>query len=122
MLTENLKNHLSDPYMTRRAAYMLVFIVLLTAIADTLLPTVMLVQLIHLLLTGRHNRQVVWLASILTDYTFAVLRYLSFATEDKPFPFGEWPSSFSKFSRRKPGERSPNEYPFGERSVEDSAK
>jgi hypothetical protein len=122
MLTENLKNHISDPYMTRRAAYMLVFIVLLTALADTLLPTVMLVQIIHLLLTGRRNRQVVWIANILTDYTSAVLRYLSFATEDKPFPFGEWPGSFSKFSRRKSSERPSSEFPFGEGPAGDSSK
>jgi len=120
MLTENLKNHISDPYMTRRAAYMLVFIVLLTVLADTLLPTVMLIQIIHLLLTGRRNRQVVWLGNVLTDYTFAILRYLAFATEDKPFPFGEWPSSFSKFGRQKSAERPSSEYPLGERPSQET--
>ncbi|CAK0772560.1 hypothetical protein CCP3SC5AM1_70016 [Gammaproteobacteria bacterium] len=111
MLTENLKNRITDPYMTRRAAYMLVFIVLFTVIADTLLPAIMLVQMIHLLITGRRNRQLVWIGKILTDYTCAVLHYLTFASEDKPFPFGEWPSSFGKFGRRTSGER-----PAGEAS------
>ncbi|CAK0761109.1 hypothetical protein CCP3SC1_340020 [Gammaproteobacteria bacterium] len=105
MLTENLKSRVSDPYVTRRAAYMLVFIVLFTAIADTLLPAIMLVQFVHLLVTGRRNRQLIWVGKVLTDYTSAVLRYLTFAGEDKPFPFGEWPSSFGKSGRRPPGER-----------------
>jgi hypothetical protein len=64
-----------------------------------------LVQFIHLLLTGRRNRQLVWLGKVLTDYTSAVLRYITFATEDKPFPFGEWPSSFGKSMRRTAGDR-----------------
>jgi len=105
MFTENIKKQISDPYVTRRAAYMLLFIVLFTAIADTLLPAVMLAQMIYLIFTGRRNRQLVWLGKVLTDYTSAVLRYLTFAAEDKPFPFGEWPSSFGKSSRRPPGER-----------------
>ncbi len=108
MLTENLKNRVSDPYMVRRAAYMLLFIVLFTAIADTLLPAVMLAQIIYLLVTGRRNRQLVWLGKVLTDYTSGVLRYLTFATEEKPFPFGEWPSSVSRSSRRS------SERPAGE--------
>ena len=105
MLTENIKNHIRDPYVTRRAAYMLLFIVLFTAIADTLLPAVMLAQFIHLIFTGRRNRQLVWLGKVLTDYTCAVLSYLTFAVEEKPFPFGEWPGSFSRSNRHPPGER-----------------
>ena len=108
MLTENLKKRVSDPYMVRRAAYMLLFVVIFTAIADTLLPAVMLAQLIYLIIIGRRNRQLVWLGKVLTDYTCGVLRYLTFASEDKPFPFGEWPSSFGKSSRRS------YEHPAGE--------
>ncbi len=108
MLTENLKTRVSDPYLVRRAAYMLLFIVLFTAIADTLLPAVMLVQIIYLLATGRRNRQLVWLGRVLTDYTTGVLRYLTFSTEEKPFPFGEWPSGSSKSGHRS------SERPAGE--------
>ena len=110
MLTENFKNRIKDPYMTKRAAYMLVFIVLFTAIIDTLLPAVILVQVIHLMITGKRNRQLSWVGKIITDYSCAVLHYLTFATEDKPFPFGEWPSGgfSSKFGRRS------NERPEGE--------
>lgn len=114
MLTENFKTRISDPYLTRRAVYMLVFIVLFTAIADTLLPAVMLVQVIYILFTGRRNRQVVWVGKVLTDYTSAVLRYLAFATEDKPFPFGEWPSG--------KGGQSSTEHPSGERPAEEMAE
>jgi hypothetical protein len=105
MLTENLKRRISDPYVVRRAAYMLIFIILFTAVAETLLPAVMLVQFVYLLMTGRRNRQLLWVGKVLTDYTCSVLRYLTFASEDKPFPFGEWPSDSAKTARRPPGER-----------------
>ena len=102
MLTESIKNRIRDPYVTRRAGYMLVFIILFTVIADTLLPAAMLVQFIHLLLTGRRNRQLIWIGKVLSDYTYAILRYLTFASESKPFPFGEWPSNLERHSDEHP--------------------
>lgn len=92
MLSDTLKNRVSDPYVVRRAGYMLLFIILFGAVVEGLLAAVILVQFIHLLLTGKRNRPLLWLGRLLSEYTYGVLRYLTFATDDKPFPFGEWPS------------------------------
>jgi len=104
MLTESLKNRIRDPYVTRRAGYMLVFIIVFTVIVDTLLPAAILIQFVHLLFTGRRNRQLIWVGKFLTDYTSAIVRYLTFASEDKPFPFGEWPTFRSSTDDRPLGE------------------
>ncbi len=92
MLSESLKSRVSDPYVVRRAGYMLLFIILFGAAVEGLLAAVILVQFIHLLLTGKRNRPLLWLGRLLSEYTYGVLRYLTFASEDKPFPFGEWPT------------------------------
>lgn len=59
---------------------------------------IMLFQFGSRLLTGDINQRLLDLSESLTLYTFQVVEYLTFNSEDKPFPF----SSFPKPHHRPP--------------------
>jgi hypothetical protein len=66
------------------AIYMLTRIVFLA---------VVVFQFLWVLITAETNKQLTGLGQSLATYTYQIMRYLSFNTEDKPFPFNaEWPT------------------------------
>ena len=45
------------------------------------------------LFTGEVNRELRQIGQAIASYLYEILRYLTFNTDDKPFPFGgAWPS------------------------------
>jgi hypothetical protein len=47
-----------------------------------------------LLFTGEINKQLQQIGQSVAGYMYQIVRYLTFNTEDKPFPFGgSWPSA-----------------------------
>ena len=42
-------------------------------------------------ITGHLNRNLSDFSSGLTDYTFQILLYITFQSEERPFPFSPWP-------------------------------
>ena len=54
---------------------------------------VIVFQFLWVLFTAETNKQLTGLGQSLATYTYQIMRYLSFNTEDKPFPFdAEWPT------------------------------
>jgi fatty acid desaturase len=49
------------------------------------------------LFTGEVNRELRQIGQAIASYIYEIIRYLTFNTDDKPFPFGgEWPSGESQ--------------------------
>jgi hypothetical protein len=54
---------------------------------------VVVLGFLWLLITGEVNRQLQEVGQSLAAYIYEIVRYLTFNTDDKPFPLGgEWPS------------------------------
>ena len=73
-----------------RFAYMLLFTVLLMA-ARLVITVVVVVQFILVLLTGSDNKNLRDLGQGLGKWVYQTLMFLTFNSEDKSFPFDEWP-------------------------------
>ncbi|HMW31245.1 DUF4389 domain-containing protein [Plasticicumulans sp.] len=91
-MDERLKTNLRRQSFWQRAAYMLVFAVIL-GFAGSLAALLALFQLGALLLTGEPNARLRPVADGLTRYLLQLWRYQTFLTETPPFPFAEWPVS-----------------------------
>lgn len=75
-----------------RLLFMLV-IVAIYAISRIVFGAVVVFQFLWVLFTAETNKQLTVLGQSLATYTYQIMRYLSFNTEDKPFPFeAEWPT------------------------------
>jgi cytoskeletal protein RodZ len=75
-----------------RLVFMLILIAIY-AITRIVFGAVIVFQFLWVLFTAETNKQLTELGQSLATYTYQIMRYLSFNTEDKPFPFdAEWPS------------------------------
>ena len=74
-----------------RGAYMLLFGLLLVA-ARLIISIVVVVQFLFVLLTGSDNDNLRNLGQGLGKWVYQTLMFLTFNSEEKPFPFDEWPA------------------------------
>jgi len=76
-----------------RFVFMLIFYVLIS-LASLVGTVVVILGFLWVLFTGEVNKQLKQTGQSLAGYIYEIVRYLTFNTDDKPFPFGkEWPSA-----------------------------
>jgi hypothetical protein len=73
-----------------RLAYMVLFALLLMA-ARLLVSIVVVVQFALVLVFGRDNENLRNLGQGLGKWVYQAIMFLTFNSDDKPFPFDEWP-------------------------------
>jgi hypothetical protein len=73
-----------------RGLYMLFMLVALHLIG-TLLAVITVIQFVVVLLNSTPNEQLVAFGRKLGSYLRQIAHYLTYATEDVPFPFSDWP-------------------------------
>ncbi len=74
-----------------RGAYMLLFGLLLVA-ARLIISIVVVVQFLFVLFTGSDNDNLRNLGQGLGKWVYQTLMFLTFNSQEKPFPFDEWPA------------------------------
>ncbi len=91
-MNPELKDNLRKRQTWLRGLYMLLFIVIFH-IAEFLVGAVVLLQFLFTLVTGETNARLLRFGQSLSEYVYQILRFLSFNTEDMPYPFSDWPTS-----------------------------
>lgn len=72
--------------------------VLLYGVSRVVVAAIVLIQFFTLLFKGTTNEPLKELGQSLATYTYQILRYLTFNTEERPYPFDlEWPKQPSEF-------------------------
>lgn len=88
-----IEDHVKSKATWLRALFMLVFMGLYF-VSRFVLFAVVLLQFFWLLFSGAVNEQLRALGQALAIYTYQIVRYLTFNTELRPFPFdASWPPS-----------------------------
>lgn len=91
-LTENVKSRA----IWLRLFFMLV-VLFLYSVSRVVVGAVVVVQFFWVLFTGRANPHLLEFGQSLATYTYQIVRYLTFTSERRPFPFdADWPRSSSK--------------------------
>ena len=105
---ENIKNRST----WIRFLYMLLFVVFYS-VAELVIWAVVLFQVAVNLFTGKSNERLLLFGNQLSRYVYEILLYLTYNSEDLPFPFSGWPSSnvgvlqSSSQTPPKPGDKLP---------------
>ena len=90
--TGQLEQNLKRRSTWVRLLFMAVFVAVYMITRIVFLAVVVL-QFLWVLFTAETNKQLTDLGQSLATYTYQIMRYLSFNSEDKPFPFNaEWPT------------------------------
>ncbi len=75
-----------------RGFFMLLFTVAY-GIAELLLFVTAVFQFLYLLVTGKTVERLLIFGENLSRYFYQIIRYLTFNTEERPFPFSDWPGA-----------------------------
>jgi Domain of unknown function (DUF4389) len=73
-----------------RALFMILFIIIYY-VAQWLVVAVAVFQFVVALITGKPNVNLTSFGEGLSRFIYQVARFLTFNTEEKPFPFSPWP-------------------------------
>lgn len=92
MDNDDLKKNLTSGNQWMRLLYMVLFLFLLE-IAGLVMLAVVVLQFLFSIFTGGANDNLRRLGDQIASYVYQTLQFLIYNTEEKPFPFAEWPES-----------------------------
>ena len=84
-----IKKNLASKKSWMRVIFMLIFVVAIS-IAEIVLKAIVIFQLISSLFTGKPNQKLIPFSTSLSRYIFAVIQFLTYSSDIKPFPFKDW--------------------------------
>ena len=89
-MDEELKQNIKERKTWLRGLYMLMFLVFYS-VAKVIIFAVIAFQFILTLVTGKTNERLVKLGQSLSTYLYQILIFLTFNSNEHPYPFGAWP-------------------------------
>ena len=89
-MDRKLSENLTDREHWLRLLIMLIF-VLIYGVAELVVAAVILFQVGSMLITGGRNGRADDLGQRLATYVYEVIRFLTYTSDERPFPFGPWP-------------------------------
>jgi len=90
-----LKQHLSAQETWVRGLYILLFAVIL-AITRVVLWAVVVLQFLLVLFTGEPHARLQSFGASLAAFIYQAVVYVTFNSEERPFPFSAWPEGTSR--------------------------
>ena len=90
--TTPIEEHLKSRSTWLRLVFMLVFWIL-AGVTTFVASVVIVLGFFWVLFTGETNEQLRKTGQGIAAYISQIINYLTYNTDDKPFPFGEWPSA-----------------------------
>ncbi len=87
-----IEDHLKSKPTWLRLFFMLVFWAL-AGVTTFVASIVIVLGFFWVLFTGETNEQLQKAGKGIAAYFFQIISYLTYNSDEKPFPFGEWPSA-----------------------------
>ncbi len=103
-MEQETKDNLTSRNTWLRVVYMILFAVIFN-IVEFAIAVVAVVQFLSTLFTGKVNRQLQALGHGVGAYVNEITQFLTYHTDDKPYPFAPWPKGAPgarKAARAKP--------------------
>lgn len=91
MNNEELKSNLLSAKHWLRLVFMVLFAALLQ-VATIIMCVLVVLQFVFSLITGQDNINLRHFGHTLSTYIYQTLKFLTYNSEEKPFPFSDWPS------------------------------
>jgi hypothetical protein len=89
-MDDELKQNIKERKTWLRGLYMLLFLVFYS-VAKVIIFAVIAFQFLLTLFTGKTNDRLVKLGQSLSTYIYQILTFLTFNSNEHPYPFGAWP-------------------------------
>lgn len=92
MEEKNIKDNLSVGENWIRGLYMVLFLIAYS-VSETILAVIVIIQFIFKVTTNSLNEQLKKFSFKMNLYVFQILQFVTYQTEEKPFPFMEFPDA-----------------------------
>jgi len=89
-MSNDIKKNIKERKTWLRGLYMILFLIFYS-VAKVIIFAVIAFQFVLSLLTGKTNEKLVNLGQSLSTYLYQVLMFLTFNSEQHPYPFSDWP-------------------------------
>lgn len=89
-MDEQLKSNVTSGKHWLRLVYMVVFAICLQ-VASFVMGVLVVLQFLFALIKGEDNDHLRQFGSSLAKYIYESLQFLTYNSEEKPFPFADWP-------------------------------
>ena len=89
-MDEQMKSRLTSKDVWVRGLYMIFFLIA-WGLAEILLLFSAIFQFLSALFTGSANQPLLQFGQNLSRYHYQIAQYVTFNTEERPFPFSDWP-------------------------------
>lgn len=87
-----LKQKVTDKPTWTRGLYILLFVIIY-GVAELVVYAVVIFQFFFSLFTGTRNAQLLSLGGSLSMFIYQILKFITYNSDDKPYPFGPWPGA-----------------------------
>ena len=88
-MQEQINDNLKRPSTWKRIVFIMLFAVIV-GLVRVVLWGIILLQIAYTLLTGNSNKNILDLGKKLAAYLYHILLFLTFNTDEMPFPFSDW--------------------------------
>jgi hypothetical protein len=89
-MDDKLKSNLLSEKHWLRLLFIVLFALAIN-VATVVMWVIVTVQFIFSLCTGKDNPKLRALGDSLSQFIFQIFRFMTYNTDDKPFPFADWP-------------------------------
>lgn len=100
-MTDEKTQNLTNPDLWLRLIYMILF-ALLSGLARIVIFLIAAVQFLFVLFSGEDNINLRVLGNGISQWTMQTYQFLCFASEQKPYPFQDWPVSTADSGEKTP--------------------
>jgi hypothetical protein len=104
MTDKDIKENSSSSDIWLRGGFILVF-ALIYGISKIVIWSLVLFQFVSLLITKETNPQLRRFSKSLSVFVYQLLQYVMFNSDEKPFPFSDWPEAEEKITVDNPVSR-----------------
>ena len=104
MTDKDTKKNSSSSDIWLRGGFILIF-ALIYGISKIVIWSLVIFQFVSLLITKETNPQLSRFSKSLSVFVYQLLQYVMFNSEEKPFPFSDWPEAGEKITADKPVSR-----------------
>lgn len=106
---DDAREHIKRTSTWLRGLYIVMFAIFIY-LAQIVIAAVVVFQFLHTLLTGKPNPRLQTFGQSLSTYAYQILAYLSYNSDDRPYPFSAWPRGVpSGGARKRTSKKKPEE-------------
>ena len=87
----NVKENVKNVDVWIRGLFIIIFGVILYIVVNVIIWLLVIFQFLIKVITGNLNQHLSDFSGGLTKYVFQILLYITFQSEERPFPFSPWP-------------------------------